>query len=61
MLPILPEVKEAFGEQSLQMALSGGEDYQLLFTAKPEVMDKVVKASKYPITVIGEIKTAQSS
>lgn len=60
-LPILPEIKEAFSEHYLQMALSGGEDYQLLFTAGPEVMDKVIKGSKYPITVIGEIKTAQSS
>jgi thiamine-monophosphate kinase len=60
LLPIRPEVKEAFGERSVQMALSGGEDYQLLFTAKPEIMQKAIRASQYPLTVIGEIKAAQS-
>jgi thiamine-monophosphate kinase len=55
LLPIRPEVQEAFGSSSLGMALSGGEDYQLLVTAKPAIIQKVQKASPYPITVIGEI------
>jgi thiamine-monophosphate kinase len=54
-LPIRNEVKSAFGERSIDMALSGGEDYQLLFTAPPEVIKKAQKASAYPVTVIGEI------
>jgi thiamine-monophosphate kinase len=55
LLPILPEVKEVFGPKSLEMALSGGEDYQLLMTAKQETIETVSKASKYPISIIGEI------
>ena len=54
-LPIKQEVKSAFGVQAFTMALSGGEDYQLLFTAKPAVIEQVSQASEYPITVIGEM------
>ncbi len=61
-VPIQPAVKANFGDKSLEMALSGGEDYELLFTARPEVINKVKKAASCPITVIGEImadKTAK--
>jgi thiamine-monophosphate kinase len=59
LLPIRQEVKEVFKEDSLEMALSGGEDYQLLFTAKADVVENVRIASDYPITVIGEIVEAE--
>jgi len=55
-LPIRPEVHAAFGKLASELALSGGEDYQLLFTAPPAVMETVQKASSYPVTLIGEIK-----
>ena len=54
-LPIRDEVKAAFGESSIEMALSGGEDYQLMFTAPAEVIKRVQKDSAYPITLIGEM------
>jgi thiamine-monophosphate kinase len=54
-IPIREEVKSVFGPRSLEMALSGGEDYQLLFTGSPSVVENVIKASAYPVTVIGEI------
>jgi thiamine-monophosphate kinase len=56
LLPVRSEVKRAFGERSLHMALSGGEDYQLLITAKSVVIERARKNLKYPLTVIGEIK-----
>jgi thiamine-monophosphate kinase len=59
-LPILSEVKKAFGDHSIQMALSGGEDYQLLFTAKTEIVETISRTSSYPITIIGEIKTGEA-
>jgi thiamine-monophosphate kinase len=59
-LPIRSEVQMAFGSSSLEMALAGGEDYQLLFTAKPEVMQKVQKSCQYPVTVIGQIQAAKA-
>lgn len=61
-LPIREEVISIFGAKSTEMALSGGEDYQLLFTAKPDIMEHVIKASSYPVTIIGRItdeKTGQ--
>ncbi len=56
-VPISPLVKDNFANKSLELALAGGEDYELLFTAKAEVIDRVKKAAPCPITVIGEITT----
>ncbi len=54
-VPVQPAVKANFGDKALELALSGGEDYELLFTASAEVIDKVKAAASCPITVIGEI------
>lgn len=54
-VPIELEVRANFGDKSLELALSGGEDYELLFTGSPEVVAQVKKAASCPITVIGEI------
>jgi len=54
-VPVEAMVKAEFGEKALELALTGGEDYELLFTAKAEVIDKVKQAASCPITVIGEI------
>jgi len=56
-VPILPIVKANFGDRAQELALSGGEDYELLFTGSDEVMDKVKTAVSCPVTVIGEITT----
>ena len=54
-LPIHPLLKKYFGAESIKMVLSGGEDYELLFTATPELMDKVKGNLGCLTTVIGEI------
>jgi len=54
-VPIEPTVKANFGEKSLELALSGGEDYELLFTGSAEVIDKVRRLASCPVTVIGKI------
>jgi len=54
-IPVLPAVRDSFGEKALEFALSGGEDYELLFTASAEVIDKVKAKASCPVTVIGEI------
>jgi thiamine-monophosphate kinase len=56
-VPIHPLMREAFGRESLDLALTGGEDYELLFTASERIMEDI-KASfgaDCPVTVIGEI------
>ncbi len=54
-VPIHPVAEASFGVKSLELALSGGEDYELLFTASTETINKVETAVSCPITVIGEI------
>ncbi len=54
-VPVHPAVKANFGDRALEMALSGGEDYELLFTASAEVIDKVRAATPCPVTIVGEI------
>jgi thiamine-monophosphate kinase len=58
-VPVEPLVKASFGDRALELALTGGEDYELLFTASAEVIDKVKKAATCPVTAIGEITTGQ--
>ncbi len=55
LLPVHPAVKANFGKEALVLALSGGEDYELLFTARTDIIAKVRQAVSCPITVIGEI------
>ena len=55
LVPVAPAVKKCFGAHALELALTGGEDYELLFAASPLVMKRVIKAIQCPVTVIGEI------
>lgn len=59
-LPIHPGVKAAFRNEATGMALSGGEDYELLFTAKSSIINKVKNVMSTPVTVIGEITREHS-
>ena len=55
-IPILPQARliaDEFQDEALNFALSGGEDYQLLFTIKPDKFDTI--ASHPDISVIGKI------
>ena len=54
-VPVHPAVEANFGARALELALSGGEDYELLFTASAEVIEKVTVGVSCPVTVIGEI------
>jgi thiamine-monophosphate kinase len=58
-VPVAPKVKAAFGEKAMELALTGGEDYELLFTAKAEVIARIKKATSCPISAIGEITAGQ--
>jgi thiamine-monophosphate kinase len=48
-------LKQAFPDGYLDLALAGGEDYTLLFTATPELMDKVMPLLPSDAAVVGEI------
>ena len=47
-------LRRAYPDQWLPLALTAGEDYELLFTAPPETMDRVVGLLDTPVSVIGE-------
>jgi thiamine-monophosphate kinase len=54
-IPVLSLLKDSFGERAYELALAGGEDYELLFTGSEEVIARVKGVAPCPITVIGEI------
>ncbi|MDD4876245.1 MAG: thiamine-phosphate kinase [Dehalococcoidales bacterium] len=54
-IPILPAVKASFSNIALELALSGGEDYELLFTGNNQSISRIKKLTPLPITIIGEI------
>ncbi len=57
LIPLHPAARQAFPAQALDMALGGGEDYELLFTASAGVIDKVRDKTSLPVSIIGEITT----
>jgi len=57
-IPIHPAVKEAFPREALKFALSGGEDYELLFCGSNEAVNSVIEKANCPISIIGEITKA---
>ena len=59
-VPVSPAATACFGEKALELALTGGEDYELLFTAGPQIINKVIKVMPCPVTVVGEI-TAENT
>jgi thiamine-monophosphate kinase len=60
MVPLHPALKAAFKKNAMKLALSGGEDYELLFTAPPQIVEQVKQDLTCPVTVIGEITRGKS-
>ena len=58
-LPIHDAVRDNFGERALELALSGGEDYELLFTGSTQAINKIKAEIACPVTVIGEITAGE--
>jgi thiamine-monophosphate kinase len=59
-LPLSPAVRQAFAgpDQAARFAAAGGEDYELLFTARPSALGRVRAAARRsgtPVTAIGRV------
>jgi len=54
-VPVDPLLKTWLGSESLEMALAGGEDYELLFTASTDIINNIKQAVSCPVSIIGEI------
>jgi len=59
-IPVDPTVCRTFGDAALGLALAGGEDYELLFTAPAKIIDRVKKDLPCPVTSIGEITAGRA-
>ena len=53
--PADDRLKAAFPDEWLDLALGGGEDYELLFAAPPAVMRRAISAISPPPAVVGTI------
>jgi thiamine-monophosphate kinase len=54
-VPIHPILESNFKSDCQQLALSGGEDYELLFAANTDIIKQIKQTISCPVTVIGEI------
>ncbi len=58
-VPTDPALAQFFdADETLRLAVSGGEDYELLFTGSREQIDAVARDADVPVTVIGEMVIA---
>ena len=55
-LPVDADLKSIFPADWEKLSLSGGEDYQLVFTGAKESIDKAISSLKTPVTIIGNIR-----
>jgi thiamine-monophosphate kinase len=55
LVQIHPALKKYFPQEAEQLALSGGEDYELLFTGNPATIQKIKAKAAAPVNIIGEI------
>ncbi|HAV10862.1 MAG TPA: thiamine-phosphate kinase [Dehalococcoidia bacterium] len=60
-LPVHPVLKEEFTKSCMNLILSGGEDYELLFTATSARMTRALQMLQGKITVIGKITDQQAN
>ena len=54
-LPLGKDLKQHFPERAVDLTLSGGESYELLFTGAPDKVRQAINEINYPIAIIGEV------
>ncbi len=57
-VPVSDALRRRLPDKWLSLALTGGEDYELLFTGREETVREASKAVDVPVTIIGEIVEA---
>ena len=55
-VPVDATLRSTFPDEWLDLVMSGGEDYELLFTAPERTMSRVSRLMQTPVTVIGQIE-----
>lgn len=59
-IPIHPLVRQAFPHDCLRFAANGGEDYELVLTASPDLLQSIESEFPNIITVVGKIEELSS-
>ncbi len=59
-IPIHPAVLKSFGNEAVKLALTGGEDYELIFTTPQKIVNVIKRELACPVTVVGEIVKGKS-
>jgi thiamine-monophosphate kinase len=54
-VPVSDELIQKFPDDWLSLALTGGEDYELLFAATEKVVEEARQTTDVPVTIIGKI------
>ncbi len=54
-IPVDEDTRRAFPDDWQALALNGGEDYELVFTAPPDVVREARETLATPIAIIGEV------
>jgi thiamine-monophosphate kinase len=54
-VPVSDALNEVFAGQALGIALSGGEDYELILIAPRPIIEALIDRSEVPLTEIGEV------
>ena len=57
-VPMHPSLRQRFPEDCLSLALGGGEDYVLLFTGPPDILEPLIPQLGEGSAVIGHIEAA---
>lgn len=55
LVPVSDALRSAYPQEALQLACTGGEDYQLVLTGPADVLREVGRLADAPLSIIGEI------
>ncbi len=55
LLPLHPLLSKYFGAECMNLTLSGGEDFELIFTGEGKTIERLKEKLACPVAVIGEI------
>ena len=54
-VPVSEYLREVFPAQAFGIALTGGEDYELILVGSREIVEALIDSSEVPLTEIGEV------
>jgi thiamine-monophosphate kinase len=54
-LPLSQELRQAFPQDAIALAATGGEDYELALVAPRPLLDRLSGSTEIPVTIVGEV------